>query len=79
VPEVTQHHELCSDFVTVYLSADRPLTQVEIGEFVERLAAVRGVASPRPPRVAADGRTADVPSVLGLDPFAAEAPFLTLG
>jgi hypothetical protein len=35
----------------VYLSADRLLTQVEIGEFVKRLAAVRGVASPLRPRV----------------------------
>jgi hypothetical protein len=52
---------------------------VEIGEFVERLAAVRGVASPRPPRVGADGRTADMLFVLGFDLFAAEAPFLTLG
>jgi hypothetical protein len=57
----------------VYLSADGPLTQVEIGEFVKRLAAVRGVASPLRPRVAAHGRTADMPSVLALEPVAAEA------
>jgi hypothetical protein len=52
---------------------------VEIGEFVERLAAVRGVASPRQPRVEADGRTVDVSLVPGLDPFVAEESLLTLG
>ena len=45
----------------VYLTADRPLTPAEIGAFVARLAGVQGVASPLPPRVAADGRTVDVP------------------
>ena len=33
------------------------MRQVDLGEFVQRLAGVRGVASPVQPRVAADGHT----------------------
>jgi RND superfamily putative drug exporter len=63
----------------VYLSADRPITPDELGAFTKRLAAVPGVASPLAPRVAADGRTAEVPLILSSDPYAGAALDLVVG
>lgn len=63
----------------VYLTADRPLTQAEIGAFVQRLAGVRGVATPLEPRVATDGQTVDVPLLLADDPFSADSLDLVSG
>jgi RND superfamily putative drug exporter len=63
----------------VYLSADRPLTEEEIGAFVARLAGVQGVATPLQPRVASDGRTVDVPLILASDPFSAGSLDLVSG
>jgi RND superfamily putative drug exporter len=53
----------------VYLRADHVLSQAELGGFVRQLAGVAGVASPLPPTVAGDGRTADVPVVLVDAPY----------
>jgi RND superfamily putative drug exporter len=53
----------------VYLSADRPLDRAQVGGFVQRMAAVHGVATPLAPRTSADGRVVDVPLVLDTDPF----------
>ena len=58
---------------TVYLTADHALTEAETAAFTQRLAAVDGVASPMPPRVAGDGRTVAVPLVLAATPYSAEA------
>jgi RND superfamily putative drug exporter len=63
----------------VYLRADRPLNQREIGEFTKALAAVPGIAAPLPPQVAQDGRTAVVPLILAQAPFAAPALDLVSG
>jgi RND superfamily putative drug exporter len=63
----------------VYLYADRPLTQPEIGGFVAKLATVEGVATPLEPRVSPDTRVASVPLVLTSAPFVAEALDLVAG
>jgi RND superfamily putative drug exporter len=57
----------------VYLSADRPLTEGEIGSFAQALTGVDGVASALRPQVSQDGRVANVPLVLAAAPFAAES------
>jgi RND superfamily putative drug exporter len=63
----------------VYLSADHPIGQAEVGAFVARLASVPGVASPQAPRVSADGTVVEVPVVLGLAPYSASALDLVAG
>ncbi|WP_326562092.1 MMPL family transporter [Micromonospora sp. NBC_01796] len=63
----------------VYLRADRPLIQDEIGAMVQRLAAVDGVASPMPPQVSPDGRTANLPLILTAPPFEPESLDLVSG
>jgi len=63
----------------VYLRADRPLTEVELGAFTQALAEVPGVATPMPPQLAADGRTANVPLILADAPFDAESLDLVSG
>jgi RND superfamily putative drug exporter len=63
----------------VYLRADRPLTETEIGGFTQALAAVDGVATPTQPQVSADGRVANVPLILAGAPFAPEALDLVSG
>jgi RND superfamily putative drug exporter len=63
----------------IYLTADRPISTAELGAFVARLADVPGVASPLAPRVAADGRTVDVPVLLAVDPYGTEALDLVTG
>lgn len=63
----------------VYLRTDRPLTQPELGAFTQTLAKVPGVASPLPPEISADGRTANVPLILAEPPFDPEALDLVSG
>jgi RND superfamily putative drug exporter len=65
--------------VHVYLRSARPLQAAEIGEFVRKVSAVPGVASPMEPRVAADGRTVDVPLVLSVPPYSGQALDLVSG
>ena len=63
----------------IYIATSRPLTEAEIGAFVQRVAGVQGVASPLAPRVALDGRTVQVPLVLADEPYAAAALDLAAG
>jgi RND superfamily putative drug exporter len=63
----------------VYLRADRPLTEAEVGGFAQRLAQAPGVAGPAQPRVSADGRVADVPLILAEPPFSPAALDLVEG
>jgi RND superfamily putative drug exporter len=63
----------------VYLTGDRPLTQADVGAFASRLGGVRGVAMPLPPRLSADGRTAELPLVLVSTPYAPTAMDLVGG
>jgi RND superfamily putative drug exporter len=58
---------------TVYLRSAAPLSAAQLGQFTARLAAVPGVASPLPPAVSADGRTARVPLVLSAPPYSTAA------
>jgi RND superfamily putative drug exporter len=57
----------------IYLSAARPISAAELGAYTTRLAGVPGVASPLAPRVAADGRTVEIPLLLSADPYGADA------
>ncbi|WP_213456217.1 MMPL family transporter [Rhizomonospora bruguierae] len=63
----------------VYVRADRPVTEAEIGELVGALRSVPGVATPLPPRATADGRTVSVPLILQGAPFAASSLDLVSG
>ncbi|MEV4753745.1 MMPL family transporter [Micromonospora sp. NPDC049559] len=63
----------------VYLSGDRPLSEAEIGGYVQTLRGVPGVASPLPVRTSADGRTVNVPLVLAEPPFEPKALDLVSG
>ncbi|GIH13368.1 MMPL family transporter [Rugosimonospora africana] len=58
---------------TVYLRTAAPLAATQLDQFTARLAAVPGVASPLPPVVSADGRTAGVPLVLSGAPYSTAA------
>jgi RND superfamily putative drug exporter len=63
----------------VYLTADRPLTETELGAFAQRLAAVEGVAMPLAPRLSADGRTSVVSVILAAEPYSTTAMDLVTG
>ncbi|GAA5177199.1 hypothetical protein GCM10023322_01360 [Rugosimonospora acidiphila] len=58
---------------TVYLRSEAPIGPTQLGRFVSRLAALPGVASPLPPVVSTDGRTAQVPLVLSAQPYSTAA------
>jgi RND superfamily putative drug exporter len=64
---------------SIYLYADRTLTETEVGGFVQRVATVEGVASPLQPQLSEDGRVAAVPLVLAMSPFSDEALDLVSG
>jgi RND superfamily putative drug exporter len=64
---------------SIYLYAERPLTDTEVGGFTARLATVDGVASPLAPQLSEDGRVANVPLVLSASPFSADALDLVSG
>jgi RND superfamily putative drug exporter len=63
----------------VYLRLDGPADQATVGAFVQKLAAVPGVASPMQPTVSADGKVVDVPLVLNLEPYGGKAMDLVSG
>jgi RND superfamily putative drug exporter len=63
----------------VYLTAPRPLDEVEVGSFVRALANVAGVATPLTPQISADATTIAVPLVLSLDPYSGAALDLVSG
>lgn len=63
----------------VYLHSATPLTQQQIAAFTARLAAVTGVATPYRPQVSGDGRTADIPLILSVEPYSNAALDLVSG
>lgn len=63
----------------VYLRSDAPVDRAALGAFVQKIAAVPGVASPMQPKVSADGRTVDVSLVLKLEPYGGAALDLVSG
>lgn len=63
----------------VYLSANRPLTQGEVGGFTQALGGADGVATPMQPQLSADGTVARVPLVLRSAPYTDQALDLVSG